>query len=184
MKDQETGTQGQCVICLCTPGHWAMRPEEHMCYNDTDPFSVPVLSLLSVHIYLYVLIAKWKLPECPAVHWSLHWWKRSAGLSLQSGCSQGRSCDRPQSFPQHLTPPCLPVSQLESGCQPLLNEQQHDLCPVQGVRSTYSNSDVQALFSESFSGRRRVPVFCGGGVIFCYHTLRGGTFRFLVLICF
>lgn len=31
MNEQETGTQGQCVICPATPGRCATRPEKHMC---------------------------------------------------------------------------------------------------------------------------------------------------------
>lgn len=82
MKEQETGTQGQCVICPSTAGRWAARPDRHMCMKHSDP-----VLLLFVHSS----DTRMRLFMCPAVHLSpsasanvkVYWWRRrSVGLSL------------------------------------------------------------------------------------------------------
>lgn len=48
----------------------------------------------------------------------MYWGEEQGRACKASSCSQRRSCNRPPSLPQHLTPPCLPVSQSERGCRP------------------------------------------------------------------
>lgn len=43
---------------------------------------------------------------------------RSSAEHAECSCGQGRSCNRPPRFPQHLTPPCFAISQSGSGSRP------------------------------------------------------------------
>lgn len=105
---QDTELQGQRSICACC---------------ETEPLS------LLVYLYLHPYTC------CKAEAFAVSGWpfRPLVGLIKRkdvadwacraSSCSQRRSCNRPLSLPQHLTPPCLPVCQSESSCLAWLNVQ-------------------------------------------------------------
>lgn len=107
---QDTELQGQRSICAC---------------SATEPRSLPVLVHLYLHPYTCCKVEAFTVsgwPSGPLVGLI----KRKAVVDWAcraSSCSQRRSCNRPLSLPQHLTPPFLPVCQSESSCLDWLDVQ-------------------------------------------------------------